>query len=95
MGKVIIAFDPETFMDRLAITDEKDRGLLKEKIYDSPLWKQMDHGDLDEQRMIEIVEPELPEHVLAERIQRLEAPFHICHLVFPSYSSLAASISSQ
>ncbi len=63
MGKVIIGFDPEIFMDRLAITDEKDRGLLKEKIYDSPLWKQMDHGDLDEQRMIEVVEPELPEHL--------------------------------
>lgn len=63
MGKVIIGFDPEIFMDRLAITGEKDRGLLKEKIYDSPLWKQMDHGDLDEQRMIEIVEPELPEHL--------------------------------
>ena len=63
MGKVIIDFDPEIFMDRLAITDEKDRGLLKEKIYDSPLWKQMDHGDLDEQRMIEIVEPELPDHL--------------------------------
>ena len=33
MGKVIIRFDPETFMDRLHIDDEEDRKMIREKVY--------------------------------------------------------------
>jgi len=63
MGKVIIRFDPDTFMDRLCIYDEEDRKLIREKVYGSDLWIQMDMGYLDEQRMSEIVRPLFPEHL--------------------------------
>ncbi|MCR4634291.1 MAG: HAD family phosphatase [Erysipelotrichaceae bacterium] len=63
MGKVIIGFDPEVFMDREKIFDEEDRHLIKEKIYQSKMWLQMDMGDLKEEEMIEKVTPEFPEHL--------------------------------
>ena len=63
MGRVIIRFDPETFMDRLCIYDEDDRKLIREKVYGSDLWIQMDLGFLDEQRMCEIVKPLFPERL--------------------------------
>lgn len=63
MGRVIIRFDPETFMDRLCIYDEEDRKLIREKVYGSDLWIQMDLGFLDEQRMCEIVKPLFPERL--------------------------------
>lgn len=63
MGKVIIGFDPDIFMDRCKIFDEDDRKLIRKMIYDSPMWIQMDMGDLDEERMIENVTPLLPDHL--------------------------------
>jgi putative hydrolase of the HAD superfamily len=63
MGKVIIRFDPETFMDRLSIFDETDRKMIREKVYGSDLWIQMDMGELDEKGMCEIVRPLFPEHL--------------------------------
>ncbi len=63
MGKVIIRFDPETFMDRLHIDDEEDRKMIREKVYGSDLWIQMDMGLLDEKQMCEIVKPLFPERL--------------------------------
>ena len=63
MGKVIIRFDPEAFMDRSCISDEEDRKMIREKIYGSDLWIQMDMGYLDEKKMCEIVKPLFPEHL--------------------------------
>ena len=63
MGKVIIRFDPEAFMDRLRIFDEEDRKMIREKVYGSDLWIQMDMGLLDEKQMCEIVRPLFPKHL--------------------------------
>ena len=63
MGRVIIDFVPEIFMDRSGIDKEEDRELILKKIYHSPLWIQMDMGELDEDEMIGIVEKELPDHL--------------------------------
>ncbi len=63
MGKVIIRFDPESFMDRSRICNEEDRKMIREKIYGSDLWTQMDLGFLDEKKMCEIVTPVFPEHL--------------------------------
>lgn len=63
MGKVIIGFDPEVFMDRCGIFEENDRKLIREKIYGSPMWIQMDMGELDEEGMIEKVMPSFPDHL--------------------------------
>ena len=63
MGKVLIGFDPEVFMDRAGIFDPADRKIIRREIYDSPLWTAMDQGDLDEKEMIRIVKPVLPEHL--------------------------------
>ncbi|MBR2669659.1 MAG: HAD family phosphatase [Solobacterium sp.] len=63
MGKVLIGFDPEIFMDRAGIFDPADRKIIRREIYDSPRWTAMDQGDLDEKEMIRIVKPVLPEHL--------------------------------
>ena len=63
MGKVLIGFDPEVFMDRAGIFDPADRKIIRREIYDSPRWTAMDQGDLDEKEMIRIVKPVLPEHL--------------------------------
>lgn len=63
MGKVIIQFEPDHFLDRAGITDLKDRKILKKEIYESPLWPMMDEGRLTEEEMIEKVRPVLPDHL--------------------------------
>ena len=63
MGKVIIQFDPDRFLDRAGVFDRDDRMLLKKEIYESPLWIEMDRGALTEEGMIRIVKPVLPEHL--------------------------------
>lgn len=63
MGKVLIGFDPEIFMDRAGILDPADRKIIRREIYDSPRWTAMDQGDLNEKEMIRIVKPVLPEHL--------------------------------
>lgn len=63
MGNVIIRFDPDIFMDRAGVEDIDDRKLLKQMIYDSKMWVDMDMGELCEDEMIDIVEKEVPEHL--------------------------------
>ncbi len=63
MGKVIIQFDPDRFLDRAGVFDHADRMLLKKEIYESPLWIEMDRGVLTEEGMIRIVKPVLPKHL--------------------------------
>lgn len=63
MGKVLIRFEPDHFLDRAGIVNLEDRKLLKKEIYESPMWTQMDMGILDEEGMIDKVRPVLPEHL--------------------------------
>ncbi len=61
MGNVLIRYEPETFLDRCGIVNPQDRSLLLQEIYYSPLWREMDLGQLDELEMEELVLPHLPE----------------------------------
>ncbi len=63
MGNVIIDFDPDVFMDRAQIEDKSDRELIRKEIYNSPMWVEMDMGNLDEKGMCELVKQRLPEHL--------------------------------
>ena len=72
MGKVIIRFDPEHFMDRTGVYDPEDREIIRKEIYESPLWTDMDKGILSEEEMIERVRPLLPGH-LRQYTERLIA----------------------
>lgn len=65
MGNVLIRFDPELFFDRLEISDPGDRELLLREIFRSPLWPQLDLGELTEAELEEQVLPRLPRRLHA------------------------------
>ena len=44
MGNVLIRFDPEEFMTRVGITDQKDRITVRRELFDSVEWARMDMG---------------------------------------------------
>ena len=48
MGRVVIRFDPELFIDREGITDPDDRRLILDELFNSVEWAQMDRGILEE-----------------------------------------------
>ena len=71
MGRVLIQFDPEYFLDKEKVTDPKDREILLKEVFHSPYWKQMDEGKLDETEMYEKIIDKIPDHLhdIAERLQ--------------------------
>ena len=44
MGKVMIQFDPDRFMDRAGIEDAADRKLIMNELFKSVEWAQMEEG---------------------------------------------------
>ena len=48
MGRVLIDFDPEKFIDREGIRDPEDRRLIQNELFRSVEWAQMDSGILNE-----------------------------------------------
>ena len=44
MGNVLIVFNPEEFMDRVGIQNQEDRRIVREELFDSVEWAQMDMG---------------------------------------------------
>jgi len=44
MGNVLIRFDPEEFISRAGITDPADRRIVREELFASVEWAQMDMG---------------------------------------------------
>lgn len=65
MGNVLLRYEPETFLDRYQVHDPQDRDLLRQEIFDSPLWPKMDWGELDEAGLESQVLPRLPERLHA------------------------------
>ena len=65
MGRVLIEFDPDEFIRREGITDSAEAALLKERIFYSPLWRDMDRGLLDEDEMYEEIKEDLPQKLQA------------------------------
>ena len=69
MGKVLIHFDPEMFMDRLGIQGD-DRTLLKREVFLSVEWVQMDRGVLVEAEAAKKICSRLPQrlHPVADKL---------------------------
>ena len=66
MGNVLIRFDPEEFISRAGITDPADRRIVREELFASVEWAQMDMGVENEASF----EPK----VLARIPERLKEP---------------------
>lgn len=69
MGKVLIRFDPDLFMDRVGVAPE-DRELLRREVYQSLEWAKMDRGSLTDAQAAEIMCSRLPER-LHSQVHRL------------------------
>ena len=63
MGKVIIRFDPDFFMDREGVTDPADRDLIRRELFRSLEWAQMDLGVLSEETAEPRLLPRFPERL--------------------------------
>ena len=60
MGNVLIAFDPDLFMDQEGITDPDDRRIIYHELFHSVEWAQMDLGVLTEQTAEPLVLKRIP-----------------------------------
>ncbi len=63
MGNVILKFDPEFFMAREGITDEMDRKIIRNELFRSLEWAQMDLGVLTEDTAEPLIRARVPEHL--------------------------------
>ena len=70
MGNVLIRFDPERFMDREGLTDAEDRRILRQELFRSVEWAQMDMGILEEATAEPTILSRIPER-LKETAHRL------------------------
>lgn len=64
MGKVLIHWDPDMFMDHYNLTAE-DRMLLRRELFGSIEWVQLDRGAVSEETALESVCKRLPERLHA------------------------------
>lgn len=77
MGRVVIRFDPELFIDREGITDPDDRRLILDELFNSVEWAQMDRGILEEKTAEPFVLERFPErlhHVVRNLLYRWAIP---------------------
>lgn len=65
MGKVLIDFDPLTFIKREGISDKNDIEIILREIYKSVEWSMMDRGSLTEEEASKIMEKRVPDHLKA------------------------------
>ncbi len=63
MGRVLIEFDPEVFMDREGIRDPEDRKLIRNELFQSVEWAQMDSGILTERTAEPFILKRFPERL--------------------------------
>lgn len=63
MGQVMIRFDPEMFMDRAGIHDPEDRQLIRNELFRSVEWAQMDEGTLTEETAEITIMERIPERL--------------------------------
>lgn len=69
MGKVLIRFEPELFMEHVGVAEE-DRELLLREVYQSLEWARMDRGSLTDSEAAEIMCRRLPQR-LHTQVHRL------------------------
>ena len=70
MGKVLIDFDHDYFIDQVGVENNKDRQILKRGIFGSLEWALMDRGSLTDEEASEIIKKRVPEH-LKEKVELL------------------------
>ncbi len=93
MGNVLVQYNPDHFMRELS---PEERALFNREIYHSEDWWRLDHGDLTEEELIDLVCGRIPAqyHETAKRLIRwydLSAPIEgmealICKLKERGYS---------
>ena len=71
MGGVLIQFDPEEFMTREGILDPADRKIIREEVFRSVEWAQMDLGVMTEETMAPRVRARVPEHLKEKAVYLL------------------------
>lgn len=70
MGKVLIEFNPDRFIDKIGVENKEDKSMLKREVYDSLEWSMMDRGSLTDEEASEIIKKRVPEH-LKEKVELL------------------------
>lgn len=76
MGNVLLRYEPEIFIERAGVINQKDKELLLTNIFRSSDWLKLDSGEWDEKDLEEVVIKDLPEH-LHEVSRKLIHNWHI------------------
>ena len=63
MGNVLIRFDPLLFIEREGITDQEDRKIILDELFNSVEWAQMDRGILEEKTAEPFILKRFPERL--------------------------------
>ena len=82
MGKGLIDFNPDSFMDHAGITDPADRKIVRQELFSSIEWAQMDMGIATEDSIESAVLSRVPEH-LRERTRHLLHNWYIPRRMIP------------
>ena len=87
MGKVLIDFNPDSFMDHAGITDPADRKIVRQELFSSIEWAQMDMGIATEDSIESAVLSRVPEH-LRERTRHLLHKWYIPRRMIPGMEDM-------
>jgi len=87
MGKVLIDFNPDSFMDHAGITDPADRKIVRQELFSSIEWAQMDMGIATEDSIESAVLSRVPEH-LRERTRHLLHNWYIPRRMIPGMEEM-------
>ena len=63
MGRVLIQFDQDYFIEKIGITGPEDKELLKRNVFYSLEWSRMDRGSLTDEEACQIMCKKLPERL--------------------------------
>ncbi|MCR4877016.1 MAG: HAD family phosphatase [Clostridiales bacterium] len=87
MGKVLIDFNPDSFMDHAGITDPADRKIVRQELFSSIEWAQMDMGIATEDSIESAVLSRVPEH-LREGTRHLLHNWYIPRRMIPGMEEM-------
>ena len=90
MGKVLLRFDPDLFLDRVGI-EGPDRETLRREVYQSLEWARMDRGSLSEAEAAALMCARLPERLHAA-VDKLVAHWDRPILEVPGMAELAKEL---
>ncbi len=93
MGNVLLRFDPDMFLDRVGISGQEDRILLKRVVYQSLEWARMDRGSLTDEEATAMMCRHLPER-LHEAVNLLVAHWDRPIVEIPGAFTLVEELSS-